>query len=220
MVGRIFWRGAVAALIEDDETLDPDLRRLEDRELVALARQLVDGRTGGARVQPHPHARRRLRKPARAASGRAHTPASRAGSRRRPAIGSASTERCSPITTSRPTAAPGATATTPSTRSRRCGCRAFELLLVASQNAIRGAAYRAARSLAETALELATSAEERASAFEALGHCARHAALGDDAWAAYRGAVDALRDADSPDHDRIGRLTGFALERSSGGRGR
>ena len=30
VVGRIFWRGAVAALIEDDETLDPDLRRLEE----------------------------------------------------------------------------------------------------------------------------------------------------------------------------------------------
>ena len=37
VVGRIFWRGAVAALIQDDETLDPDLRRLEERELVAGA---------------------------------------------------------------------------------------------------------------------------------------------------------------------------------------
>ena len=66
--------GAVAALIEDDETLDPDLRQLEERELVARAVSLDDGRGGGARLQPHPHARRRLRKP----------PAPRAPPRTRP----------------------------------------------------------------------------------------------------------------------------------------
>jgi tetratricopeptide (TPR) repeat protein len=85
-------------------------------------------------------------------------------------------------------------------------------LLVASQNAVRSAAYRSARALAETALELAAAPEERASAFEALGHCARYSGLGDDAWAAYSRAVDALREGGSSDFDRIGRLSGFGLE--------
>src|SRR5262249_11415271 len=75
--------------------------------------------------------------------------------------------------------------------------RAFELLVLASQHAARGAAYRSARSLAESALEIATSADERATALEDIGHACRYAGLGDDAWPAYAGAVDALRDGGS-----------------------
>ena len=35
VVGRIFWRGAVAALLDAEDDVDPHLRRLEERELVA-----------------------------------------------------------------------------------------------------------------------------------------------------------------------------------------
>ena len=211
VVGRIFWRGAVAALIEDDETLDPDLRRLEDRELVATR---VNSTMVGQEELAFSHILTRdvaYESLPRRERPRAHTRVARwieeiTGDRQR--------EYGALLAHHYVEAYRGAR------RDRNYAeheieelrLRAFELLLVASQNAIRGAAYSAARSLAETALELASSAEDRASAFEALGHCARHAALGDDAWAAYAAAVDALREADSPDYDRLGRLTGFALE--------
>ena len=35
VVGRVFWSGAVAALVDDSDGVDPALRRLEERELVA-----------------------------------------------------------------------------------------------------------------------------------------------------------------------------------------
>src|SRR5205814_1668020 len=35
VVGRVFWSGAVAALVDDRDGVDPALRRLEERELVA-----------------------------------------------------------------------------------------------------------------------------------------------------------------------------------------
>ena len=41
---------------------------------------------------------------------------------------------------------------------------------------------------------------------------AGHAAFGDEAWSGLSDAVDALRDAGSTDYDRVGRLTGHALE--------
>jgi hypothetical protein len=90
--------------------------------------------------------------------------------------------------------------------------RAFDLLLIASQTATRGAAYRAARSLAHSALEIAVTADERATALEDVGHACRHAALGDEAWPAYSQAVDALREGGSTDDERIARLSGLALE--------
>ena len=108
--------------------------------------------------------------------------------------------------------APGVTATTASTSSRSYG----------SARSSCCSSRRRARSAVPPTGPHARSPRPRssshrpprtgASAYEALGHAARHAAFGDDAWAAYAAAVDALRDAGSPDHDRLGRLTGFALE--------
>ena len=163
VVGRIFWRGAVAALIEDDETLDPDLRRLEDRELVASR---VNSTMVGQEELAFSHILTRdvaYESLPRRERPRAHARVARwieeiTGDRQR--------EYGALLAHHYVEAYRGAR------RDRNYAeheieelrLRAFELLLVASQNAIRGAAYRAARSLAETALELASSAEDRASA--------------------------------------------------------
>src|SRR5262249_34438641 len=56
--------------------------------------------------------------------------------------------------------------------------RAFALLLDAAQNATRVGAYRSARALAETALEISVTVDERVGALEAFGHVAHHAGLG------------------------------------------
>ena len=211
VVGRIFWRGAVAALIQDDETLDPDLRRLEERELVAarmsssmageeelafshILTRDVAYESLPRRERPHAHARV------------ARWIEETTGDRQREygallahhyveAYRGASRDRAYP-----------------EAEREALRHRAFELLLDAAQNADRVAAYRSARALGETALDIAATVDERAGALETLGNAARHAALGDGAWAAYSAAVDALRDAGSTDYDRIGRLTGHALE--------
>ena len=212
VVGRIFWRGAVAALIEDDETLDPDLRRLEERELVATrvsSTMVGEEELAFSHILTRDVAYESLPRRERPPRTRPRRPLDR-GDHRRPAARVRGAPR-PPLRRGLPRR-PARPQRTAEHEIEELRLRAFELLLVASQSATRGAAYEAARSLAETALELASSAEDRASALEALGHCARHAALGDDAWAAYAAAVDALREAGSPDHDRLGRLTGFALE--------
>ena len=90
--------------------------------------------------------------------------------------------------------------------------RAFELLVQGSTVALRGAAYRGARSLAESALEVAVTPEERATAFEALGHGFKHAGFGDGAWSSYAGAADALVESGSGERERAARLCGLALE--------
>src|SRR5439155_11061627 len=89
---------------------------------------------------------------------------------------------------------------------------AFELLLLAAQNAVGGPAVPGARALAEAGLETTATPGERAPPLESLGAAFRNAALGDEAWIAYSQAVDALREGGSTDHERIGRLSGLALE--------
>ncbi|MGN6797376.1 MAG: ATP-binding protein, partial [Gaiellaceae bacterium] len=211
VVGRIFWRGAVAALVKDDETLDPDLRRLEERELVAAR---VSSSMVGEEELAFSHILTRdvaYESLPRRERPRAHARVARwieetTGDRQR--------EYGALLAHHYVEAYRGACRDRayPEDELEVLRRRAFELLIDASQNADRVAAYRSARALADTALELAATVDERVGALEALGNVARHAAFGDQSWAAFSGAVDALRDAGSTDYDRIGRLTGHALE--------
>ena len=211
VVGRIFWRGAVAALVDDRDTLDPDLRLLEERELVAVR---IGSTMVGEEELAFSHILTRdvaYESLPRRERPRAHARVARwieetTGDRQREYGALLAHHYVEAYRGARRDRA------FPEDELEALRLRAFELLLVASQSAVRGAAYRSARALAETALELARVGEERASAFEALGHCARHSGLGDDAWAAYSRAVDALREDGSSDFDRIGRLSGFGLE--------
>ena len=211
VVGRVFWRGAVAALLESDDEVDSDLRRLEDRELVAprlsssmageeeLAFSHILTRDVAYESLPR---RERPRAHARVARWIEET----TGDRQR--------EYSALLEHHYAQAYRGAGRD----RSYRpdeleaLRRRAFELLVLASQHAARGAAYPAARSLAQSALDIAASPDERATALEHAGHAGRYAGLGDDAWPAYAGAVDALREDGATDAERIARLSGLALE--------
>src|SRR5581483_273610 len=89
---------------------------------------------------------------------------------------------------------------------------AFTLLLEGSHTALRGAAFSAARSLAESALEIAATSDERARALEALGNGYHHGALGDAALETYVRAAETLVGAGTADPERAARIFGLALE--------
>jgi class 3 adenylate cyclase len=214
VVGRIFWRGAVAVLVDDHDTLDPDLRRLEERELVAsrvssslvgeeelsfrhILTRDVAYESLPRRERPHAHARV-ARWIEETTGDRQREYAALLAHHYTEAYRGASSDR-----------------SFPGDELEALRRRAFDLLIQASRRSMRGAAYRAARALAQNALDVAVDADEQATALEALGQIHHHAAFGDEGWAAYLRAVDVLREAGSTDHERIGRLTGLALERPS-----
>jgi class 3 adenylate cyclase/tetratricopeptide (TPR) repeat protein len=211
VVGRIFWRGAVAALLEGHEEVDSDLRRLEERELVATR---LNSSMAGEEELAFSHVLTRdvaYESLPRRERPRAHARVARwieetTGDRQR--------EYSALLAHHYAEAYQGASRdrSYPRDELESIRRRAFELLLVASQHAARGAAYRPARSLAQSALEIAATPDEQTTALEELGHVYRYAALGDDAWPAYSRAVDTLREAGSTDHERIARLSGLALE--------
>jgi len=211
VVGRVFWRGAVAALVEGEEDVHPNLRRLEERELVAAR---LSSSMAGEEEFAFSHILTRdvaYESLPRRERPRAHARVARwieetTGDRQR--------EYSALLAHHYAEAYRGASRdhSYPDDELEPMRRRAFELLLIASQTAARGAAYRAARSLAHSALEIAATADERATALEDIGHACRHAALGDEAWPAYSQAVDALREGGSTDQERIARLSGLALE--------
>ena len=211
VVGRVFWRGAVTALVADRETVDPDLRRLEERELVAerLTSSLVGEEelafshiltrdvayeTLPRRDRPNAHAR--------VASWIEET----TGDRRGEFVGLLAHHYGEAYRGARLDRAYDPD------ELELLRERAFELLIEGSTVALRGAAYRGARSLAESALEVAATPEERATAFEALGHGFKHAGFGDGAWSSYTGGADALVESGSSERDQAARLCGLALE--------
>ena len=117
VVGRVFWKGAVAALV-DDHVVEPDLRRLEERELVAArftSSMAGEDELAFSHILTRDVAYESL--PRRDRRGRMR--ASRPGSRRRRATGNVSTRACSPTTTPRHTAARSVTAAIRPTSSRR-----------------------------------------------------------------------------------------------------
>src|SRR5581483_466333 len=214
VVGRIFWRGAVAALVDDQETLEPDLRRLEERELVAPR---VTSTMAGEEELAFRHILTRdvayeslpRRERPRAHARVAHWIEETTGDRQ--------PEYAALLAHHYAEAYRGASRDRafPSDELEGLRRRAFAYLIQASRLSLRGAAYSAARALAENAFEVGADADERATALEALGQILQHAALGDEGWEAYRRAVDVLVEAGSTDYDRIGRLSGRALETPS-----
>jgi class 3 adenylate cyclase len=211
VVGRIFWRGAVAALLEREDDVDPDLRRLEERQLVATrlgSSMIGEEELAFSHILTRDVAYESLPRRERP---RAHVLVARwieqtTGERQR--------EYSALLAHHYAEAYRGASRdrSYPEDELESMRRRAFDLLHDACENATRGAAYQAARSLARSALEIAATPDERATALEDLGHVSRHAALGDDAWPAFSQAVDALREGGSTDHERMARLSGLALE--------
>ncbi len=211
VVGRVFWRGAVTALVADQETVDPDLRRLEERELVTerltssllgeeeLAFSHILTRDVAYETLPR---RERPKAHALVASWIEET----TGDRRGEFVGLLAHHYWEAYRGAR------LDRSYDSDELERLRERAFQLLVEGSTAALRGAAYRGARSLAESALEVAATPEERAAAFEALGHGFKHAGFGDGAWSAFTGGADALIESDSSERAFTARLCGLALE--------
>ncbi len=211
VIGRTFWAGAVEALVDERADVDPALRRLEERELVAprltsslagqeeLAFTHILTRDVAYETLPR---RERPRAHARVAAWIEQSTANRRGEvlgllahHYREAYRGARLDR-----------------TFDDAELEALRARAFELLLEASRAALRGAAYAATRALAESALAVARTAEEQADALEALGHGYSYAAMGEGAWKSYARAVDTLVESSSPDGEQIARLCGRALE--------
>jgi len=211
VVGRVFWSGAVAALVGDLEGLDPALRRLEERELVAahavsslVGQEELSFRHILTRDVAYETLPRRERP-----SAHARTAAwieERTADRRPEFVGLLAHHYGEAYRGARLDRAFDAD------ELEVLRLRAFDALLEGSQVALRGAGYAAARALAESALDLALAPAERATALEALGHGHSHAALGDGAWRCYAEAVDTLVESGSADGERIARLCGRALE--------
>ena len=200
VVGRTFWTGAVAALVDDRAGVDPALRRLEERELVSarltstlageeeLAFTHILTRDVAYETLPR---RERPRAHARVAAWIEQTVGDRRGEvvgllahHYREAFRGAKLDR-----------------TFDTNELETLRARAFELLLEASHAALRGAAYATARSLGESAFDLARTPEAKAAALEALGHGHGYAMMGEGAWQSYARAVDTLVEAGSTDDE-------------------
>jgi hypothetical protein len=209
VVGRVFWKSAVEALV--DNAVDPDLRRLEERELVAarftssmagedeLAFSHILTRDVAYETLPR---RDRPRAHARVASWIEET----TGDRQREYAGLLAYHYAE--------AYRGALRDRayPPDELEALRQRAFDLTLQGAQNATRGAAFAAARSLARSAVELGGTAEERAGAYLALGVASRHASFGDESWDAFTGGADVLVEAGSTDSHLLALLCGLACE--------
>jgi len=211
VVGRVFWSGAVAALVDDQEGLDPALRRLEERELIAarpvsslvgqeeLAFRHILTRDVAYETLPR---RERPSAHARAAAWIEES----TGDRHAEFVGLLAHHYGEAYRGARLDRSFDAA------ELEELRIRAFGSVLEGSQAALRGAGYTRARALAESALDLAIAPGEQATALEALGHGYSHAALGEGAWRCYAQAVDTLVGSGCEDGERIARLCGRALE--------
>jgi class 3 adenylate cyclase len=211
VVGRVFWSGAVAALLDEPEDVEASLRRLEERELIT-------GRFTSSLTGQQEFAFRHIltRDVAYESLPRRERPSAHArvaawieqstGNRRGEVLGLLAHHYREAYRGGRLDRSfdPG--------EVERLRERALALLLEASQAALRGAAFAAARAPAESALEIARTPEERAAALEALGHGYGYAAMGTGAWQSYARAVDTLVESGSDEDERIARLCGRLLE--------
>jgi class 3 adenylate cyclase len=210
VVGRIFWTGPVAALLDGD-ALDEILDRLEDRELVLA-------RLGSSMAGEHEYifkhvlirdvAYESLPKRDRA---RAHTRIARwiedtLGERTREfsellAYHYAEAHRGA---TADPSADPG--------EIEDLRTRTLSHLLAASEDARSKMALSKAQTLAEQAIGLAHSPRERALAGEGAGMSYMLDYQGTEAWRYLSGAADAAQDLDPPDPALMARIASRAVE--------
>ena len=211
VVGRIFWRGAVAALVGDEAIVDPGLRRLESRELVATR---LGSTMAGEEELAFSHIL--TRDVAYESLPRRDRPAAHArvaawietttGDRQREFAGLLAHHYLEAYRGARRDRA------YPTDDLEALRRRAFDLLLDATRTALKGAAYAGARALAEAATEVAATPPERADALELLAHGFRHAVFGDDAYRTFLQAAEELAGADAPEPQRVANLYAQALE--------
>jgi class 3 adenylate cyclase/tetratricopeptide (TPR) repeat protein len=210
VVGRIFWRGAVAALVGDEDAVDPDLRRLEERELVAprlgstmageeeLAFSHILTRDVAYESLPR---RERPKAHVRVASWIEST----TGDRQREYVGLLAHHYSEAFRGAR------RDRSYPPDDLEALRRRTFALLLDAAHTSRRGAVDGAACSLAEAALEVAETPVEKARALESRGRAEHAVAQGDLAWRSYTAAVDTLVEGGSTDSAWIADLCSLAL---------
>ena len=190
VVGRVFWRGPVATLLDgDSEGIGAILDRLEDRELVLSQ---VGSRVAGEREFLFKHVLTRdvayatlpRRERARAHASVAEWIESAAGGRQR--------EFADLLAHHYREAYEGAVADTDVSREQLDQLRrkSMHALLVASSEARSKMLLDKANAFADDALAMATSAQDRSLALEALGLCALWDYRGDDAWRNLSQAVD------------------------------
>jgi hypothetical protein len=191
VVGRVFWPGSVARLLDGErEQLDETLDRLQDRELI-LARVSSSMAREEEFVFKHTLTRdvayetlpRRDR--ARAHAEVARWIEERAGERRLEFVELLAHHygQAYRAAEQNPRADVG--------QAERLRSRAFESLLAASADARSKLASRKAQRLGEHALEFARNEVERSLALAAMGYAAQDQYEGDDAWRCFREAADA-----------------------------
>jgi class 3 adenylate cyclase len=190
VVGRVFWSGSVAQLLEDgNELADDALGRLEDRELVLSQ---LGSRIAGEREFLFKHVLTRdvaygtlaRRDRARAHADVAAWIESAAGERQR--------EFADLLAHHLGLAYEGALVDSGTSADRReqLRRRSLEAALAASAEARSRMLLDKANGFAEAAFDVAVDAHERSLALEALGLCALWDYRGDDAWRNLSQAVD------------------------------
>jgi class 3 adenylate cyclase len=190
VVGRVFWSGSVAQLLDDGNEVAADaLGRLEDRELVLSQ---LGSRIAGEREFLFKHVLTRdvaYGTLARRDRARAHADVAAwiesAAGERQPEFADLLAHHLG-LAYDGALADPGVSAD----RRDELRRRSLHAALAASAEARNRMLLAKANAFAETALDVATDAHERSLALEALGLCALWHYRGDDAWRHLSQAVD------------------------------
>ena len=212
VVGRVFWAGVVAQLLDKPaEEVEEIIDRLEGRELV---RAHLASSIGGDREYIFKHVLTREVAyesiPRRERSG-AHARAAEwleATTEGRHAefaelLAYHFLEAFRPLE---------ADARANAVETERVRKKAFDFLMLATRDAAGKLALAKAQQLGEQALHLARDSLERSDALAELGSIRRDNYFGDGAWAAYCEAVDERLKATPDDHERIVELAAMALD--------
>jgi len=210
VVGRIFWRGAVSILVDHAETIDDDLRRLEERELVGLrltSSMIGEEELAFSHILTRDVAYETLprRERPRAHARVAAWIEERAGDRHGEYVGLLAHHYGEAYRGAR------------SDRSYdpeqldALRLHAFDLMLQSARSSLRGSSNRGSRALAQAALDIATTPLEEATALGTLGFAYGSAGLGDEAFASMKRAVDVVAQS-GEGRSWIALLCGVALE--------
>lgn len=191
VVGRVFWDGAVARLVGGDD-VDAILRTLRRRELVL---ERISSSIAGQAEYSFKHVLvRDVAYESLPRKARSHAHAETAAW-----IEETSGERAGEFAELLAHHYDAAFGLAPENELRG---KARRLSLVAAQNALRRFALEQAEHFARRAVELSEGGAERVEALEALGDLHYIAFIGDDAFRAYRDALDEIT-AEHPDFARL-----------------
>ena len=212
VVGRVFWGGSVAQLLDDDNELaDHALGRLEDRELVLSQ---LGSRIAGEREFLFKHVLTRdvaYGTLARRDRARAHADVAAwiesAAGERQPEFADLLAHHLG-LAYDGALADPGVSAD----RRDELRRRSLHAALAASAEARNRMLLAKANAFAEAALDVAADAHERSLALEALGLCALWHYRGDDAWRHLSRAVDERLAASRDSGEDLAMLCARAVE--------